>query len=323
LFNLNQNRGVNMKVKEDLTMSIILNYATDTLGNMNWFISAFLFTSSLTLFYLEDFKLSNIRLIKYIQIFSFVCIPFYIIYYMFNIFNPSLTDLITYMADNKDVNLHGHVKVDKEAGKAIGQGLQTIGSQIGLGATIAGVATAVGKTIAKSSLPPVQKAGVVVGAGLLGGLFHSSISQYNIRRNYNENITNIMDTAIINDSNINKFINDNVSSSPLEVILSNLELTNYICIYMLIILIIQILFKFHFKDDIRLKLSSILGNKLNRSLESIINKVITLNKKMSIFYIWLILISVIISLCFSIFFITDISNNLEDYIKIYKSFKSK
>jgi hypothetical protein len=44
---------------------------------------------------------------------------------------------------------------------------------------------------------------------------------------------------------------------------------------------------------------------------------------MSIFYIWLILISVIISLCFSIFFITDISNNLEDYIKIYKSFKSK
>ncbi len=129
MFNLNQNRGVNMKVKEDLTMSIILNYATDTLGNMNWFISAFLITSSLTLFYLEDFKLSNIRLIKYIQIFSFVCIPFYIIYYMFNIFNPSLTDLITYMADNKDVNLHGHVKIDKEAGKAIGQGLQTIGTQ--------------------------------------------------------------------------------------------------------------------------------------------------------------------------------------------------
>jgi len=75
--------------------------------------------------------------------------------------------------------------------------------------------------------------------------------------------------------------------------------------------------------DIRLKLSSILGNKLNISLESIINKVITLNKKMSIIYIWIILISVIISLCFSIFFITDISNNLEDYIKIYESFKSK
>jgi hypothetical protein len=31
-----------MKVKEVLTMLIILNYATDTLGNMNWFISAFI-----------------------------------------------------------------------------------------------------------------------------------------------------------------------------------------------------------------------------------------------------------------------------------------
>jgi len=238
-----------MTVKEVLTMTIVLNYATDTLGNMNWFISAFLFTLSLTLFYLDDFKLSEIRFIKIIQVFSFVFIPFYIIYYLYNIFNPSLIDLISYMADNnKDVNLHGHVKVDKEAGKAIGQGLQTIGSQLGLGATIAGVATAVGKTIAKSSIPPVQKAGVVVGAGLLGGLIHSTISQYNIRRNYNENITNNMDTAIINDSNINKFINDNMSSSPLEVILSNLELINYICIYMLIILIIQILFKFNFKD---------------------------------------------------------------------------
>jgi hypothetical protein len=44
---------------------------------------------------------------------------------------------------------------------------------------------------------------------------------------------------------------------------------------------------------------------------------------MSIIYIWLILISVIISLCFSIFFITDIHNNLEDYIKVYQSMKGK
>ena len=110
------------------------------------------------------------------------------------------------MANNKDVNLHRHVSVNAEAGKAIGQGLQTIGSQLGLGATIAGVATAVGKTIAKSSIPPVQKAGVVVGAGLLGGLIHSSISQYNISRNYNENIENNLNTAINKDSNINKFI---------------------------------------------------------------------------------------------------------------------
>lgn len=302
---------------------ILLNYITLTLESINGFICTFLLTSSLTLFYLDDFKLSKKRIIKFIQIFTFVCIPIYFIYNMSNILNISLSDIIFCMSDNKDINLHGHVKVDKEAGKAIGQGLQTIGTQLGLGATIAGVAAAVGKTLAKSPLPPVQKAGVVVGAGLLGGLIHSSISQYNISKNYSENIDNITSAAIVNDSNINKFINDNVSSSPLEVILSNLELTNYICVYMWVILVIQILFKFHFNNNIKLNLSLILGKKINDSLELIINKVITLNKKMSIFYIWLILISVLISLCSSIFFITDISNNLEDYIKVYNSIKGK
>src|ERR1700744_653854 len=214
----------------------IFNLISDPiLGKIASFIFMFTFLLSLTLFYLDDLKFSNIKFVKYFQVFSFAYTLIIILFILYDKTFISLQDIICYMADNnKDVNLHGHVSVDKEAGKAIGQGLQTIGSQLGLGATIAGVATAVGKTIAKSSIPPVQKAGVVVGAGLLGGLIHSTISQYNIRRNYNENITNNMDTAIINDSNINKFINDNMSSSPLEVILSNLELINYICIYMLI-----------------------------------------------------------------------------------------
>lgn len=214
---------------------ILFNYLTIIIDTFNFyliFINSFLFSLSLTLFYLDDFRLSDMKIIKLIQIFSFVYIPIYFIYNMYNTLNISLYDIILCMADNKDVNLHGHIKVDKEAGKAIGQGLQAIGSQIGLGATIAGVAAAVGKTLAKSPLPPVQKAGVVVGSGLLGGLIHSSISQYNISKNYNENIDNITNAVIANDSNINKFINDNVSSSPLEVILSNLELTNYICVYM-------------------------------------------------------------------------------------------
>jgi hypothetical protein len=188
------------------------------------------------------------------------------------------------MTDNKDVNLHGHVKVDKEAGKAIGQGLQTIGTQIGLGATITGVAGAVGKAIAKTSLPPLQKAGVVIGSSLLGGLIHSSISQYNRNRDIRENVENNISPTIDN-PNISKFIGESASSSPLEILLSNLELINYICVYMLIILAIQIIFKFYFKNSINLNLSSVLGNKLNHKLELIINKIITLNKKMSTIYI--------------------------------------
>lgn len=302
---------------------MFLNNLFSILEILNGYTSTFLLISSLTLFYSKDFKWSKIRLIKYIQIFCFVCLSIYFLYNIYNTLYIFLSDIITYMTDNKYINLHDHVSVDKETDKAIDQGLQTISTQIGLDATIAGVVAAVGKTLVKALLPPVQKAGVIVGAGLLSSLIHSSISQYNISKNYSDNIDNITNANIANDSNINNFINDNVSSNPLEVILSNLELTNYICVYMWVILIIQILFKFHFKDNIKLNFSLILGKKINIILELIINKIINLNKKMSIFYIWLILISVLISLCSSIFFITDISNNLDDYIKVYNSIKGK
>lgn len=45
----------------------------------------------------------------------------------------------------------------KEAATEISKGISNVGSTLGSGASIAGMAGAVGKTIAKSSIPPVQK----------------------------------------------------------------------------------------------------------------------------------------------------------------------
>ena len=89
-------------------------------------------------------------------------------------------DIINYAKyNNIDLHAHSHVSVDMEAGKAIGQGLSTIGSQIGLGATLIGIGWAVGKTIAKSSVPHLQKAGSILGASLMGGIGHSRLSALN------------------------------------------------------------------------------------------------------------------------------------------------
>jgi hypothetical protein len=92
---------------------------------------------------------------------------------------------------------------------------------------------------------------------------------------------------------------------------------------MLILLVIQILFKFHFKDNIKLNLTWFLSDRFNNNLEFYINKIITLNKKMSTFYIWLILVSLIVALSSSIYAINDIHNNLDDYITVYNSIKGK
>jgi energy-coupling factor transporter transmembrane protein EcfT len=84
-----------------------------------------LFTVGFILFYLDNFKLSSIYIIKWFQIFSFFSVLIIFILYVSDI---NLINLIC-CANDKDINLHGHVTVGKEAGKAIGQGLNTIGSQ--------------------------------------------------------------------------------------------------------------------------------------------------------------------------------------------------
>ena len=57
------------------------------------------------------------------------------------------------------------------------------------------------------------------------------------------------------------------------------------CLSLIVILVIQIIYKLYLKDNIKLNLTSILGAKLSKTIEYYINKMITLNKKMSVIYI--------------------------------------
>jgi len=64
---------------------------------------------------------------------------------------------------------------------------------------------------------------------------------------------------------INNLLND---------MLINIQLTNYVCLSLLILLSIQIFFKFLFKTNIKLNLSVVLGVRINENLENLINKII-------------------------------------------------
>lgn len=286
---------------------------------------------SFIIFCLDDFKLSWNHPIRSFQIFSFIGLLFTLIITILNM--PNLIDIIYCLNDKDNVGLHGEYNITKEAAENIGkgmntlgQGINTVGSQIGLGATMVGVSSAVAKGIAKSSMPPLQKAGVILGASLIGGLSHSKITSINRNTIMEENIknnANINDTTnnAINkiNSEVNKFIDDNITSSPLQDLLLNLEITNYVCISLTIILIIQIIFKFHLKDNINLNLSSMLGNNINNNLEFYLNKIIKLNKKISIFYIWLILITLIFALAFSAYACHELYTNINSYITVHNS----
>jgi hypothetical protein len=182
--------------------------------------------------------------------------------------------------DNENnVNLHGNISFDKEAGKAIGQGLNTIGSQLGLGGTMVGIGTAVSKTVAKGGMPPLQKAGLVVGTSLIAGLGHSLISSANRGAVKAENISSVPSNNI--SSHLNKLIDDS-SVSPLQDLLFNGEMMSYVCLGILYILILQFIFKLHIKNNINLDLERLLGNNINTKINFYFNKIIKLNKQMNV-----------------------------------------
>jgi hypothetical protein len=288
------------------------------------YLSSFLFFIVFTLFYLDNFKLSSVYSIKCFQIFSIIVLLFTLIIIIHNSIN--ITSLIYQVNDNNDVSIHGHVNFDKEAGRAIGQGLNVIGSQIGLGTTITGISLAVAKGISKASMPPLQKAGIILSTGLIAGLGHSRISVINRNSILRENIEN--NTHINNNinnisSSINKLVDDTTSSSPLQDLLLNTEFLNYTCISLTLILMVQIIFKLHLKDNTNLNLSNILGYKINNKLEYYLNKVIALNKKMSVIYIWIILVLLVLGLSFSALNCSELYTNIDSYILVHNNINNK
>ena len=288
------------------------------------YLSSFLFSIAFTLFYFDNFKLSSIYSVKYFQIFSFVSIILLIITTTCDFMN---TTVIAHINDDNDINLHRHVNIDKEAAKELSQGLSVIGNNLGLGATIAGVSGAVAKGLVKSAMPPMQKAGIIVDAGLIGGLSHSKLTIINrnsILINEKENIHNNYSSNLSNsNSSINKLADDSISDSPLIDLLFNIEITNYVCLSLIIILLIQIAFKFLLKDSVELHLSDILGKNTNNKVEYYINKIIILNKKMSVIYNIIIIITFIIALSFNAYACNELYNNIDNYITVHNNIKNK
>jgi len=233
--------------------------------------------------------------------------------FLYNIPDFSLSDIVFYVTDGKDVNLHGHVSVDKDAGKAIGQGLQTIGSQIGLDATMVGIATAISKAVVKNGMPPLQKAGIIVGTSVIGGLAQSRISTMN--RN------TINSTSILNNetsSNVNKFLDDSLVS-PLQDLLFNLEMMNYVYLSLIYILIIQLVFKLHFKDTINLNFLNMLSSNTKITLEYFLNKIVKLNKQISVIWIWIGLVVIMFASSLDAYTLHNLCINIDSYINIHNS----
>ncbi|KAI0398634.1 hypothetical protein F4802DRAFT_340266 [Xylaria palmicola] len=217
---------------------------------------------------------------------------------------------------NNTVNIGGSVEMNRDAAEVIGR-------NIGIAGTVAGVSGAVGKAIAKSSLPPLQKAGLVIGASIAGGAIHVGTSVINRVVNTPSSTTTPPTTTpptTLGDG-VNKLVADSGDGSgysDLMLLLLSIDTLTSVCLALIIILFMIILFKFYLNEDkVKLNLSSLIGDKMNKNLNYYLIKLILLNKKTSTVYIFIILILLLIVLGFDGYFITELYNNLDKFVDLH------
>src|SRR5215471_11452257 len=180
---------------------------------------------------------------RYFQIIIFILFIIYIICYIIPIYflNYNFINEIIFkvnpedikdVVENKDITLKGKIVLDKEAGTEVARGLSTLGSNVGLGACVGGMAAGVAKAVAKSPLPPVQKAGLVIAAGLAGAVIHTGANAINAQTHAEHSIdkspTSTNQNILPKDSH--EFLGSVNDYAPLEVLLQSIYILNSISI---------------------------------------------------------------------------------------------
>lgn len=290
---------------------------------MVFFISflTFIIVFNFTFFYLDDYKLSTNIYIRFLQIWSpilFILIVITLVY-----LDVITINAISCLADKNTsnaVNIGANVEINRDAAEALGR-------NVGMAGTIAGVSAAVAKGIAKSSLPPLQKAGVIVSTGVAGGAIFIGTSAINRVVNTVYYTTTPPGTSNTTGSNlpggINKLLGDSFSSgangsSDLMLLILSIDILTCVCLSLVFILFMIILFKFYLNEDkIKLNLSSLIGDKANCSLNYYFIKIIKLNKKTSVVYIFFIFIILFIALAFNCYFISELYNNIDKFVDLH------
>lgn len=222
---------------------------------------------------------------------------------------------------SNSVNVGVNVDVPKDSAEALAR-------QIGIGGTIGGVALASSKAIAKSTVPPLQKVGLVVAGAAAGGAIFVGTNALNRVVNTGSesnsgNSTSYTNPTTTTGSNltnveVKKFMDDFQDSfSDLMLLIISIDTLACVCLNLFFILFMMILFKFFFEDNIKLNFSRFIGEKFNNSLNYYLIKLIQLNKKTSTVYIFIIFIVLFIVLAFNIYFISQLFFNLDTFIDLH------
>lgn len=262
-----------------------------------------------SLFCLDGYKLSHNKYIKILQLLSplLLLIFLFLSYYRFG-FNYTQIFLDDSNKNNNNVSIHGKVEIGKDAATEISKGISSIGSNVGLAGTIGAVTAGVSKVVCKGSLPPVQKASIVLGSSVIGAGIHIGASALN-RLNNNKESYATKNLSNFGVDKSNKFM-DQGSNSVLSDLILSIDMITSACLSLIIILSIMIFFKFFLNQD-KIKFD------LTSSFNYYLVKMIKFNKKTSVIYIYTILFVLLVGLGFDCYFINVLYSNIDKLVDLH------
>jgi len=307
----------------------------------------------ITTFLLDNFQFSRNRIISILQKTLFILILLFIILYFLYIYNynviecmsdRSITDInnsyidpnLTKISDKSknelsvSGNLTGVLNLNREAGQEIAKGISIGASNIGLGASIGGVATAAAKVATGS---PIQKLAIVGLGAVTGGMIHvaattsnRAISDTMINNNSNTNIVDSTPPSPISPSSIYEsslFESLYNSNNPVESLILSIQLLQIISLALIFLLIVNLFFKYIGNYKFEFKFIDNLLQPYNTRLKMILQNIINIWSKSSTINIILIIVLLLITTFASIYYMGILINHFEDFIHLYLKYINK
>ena len=282
----------------------------------------------ITIFILDKFKFSDVKFIKYLQ-YSVLGILFLYIYINY------LSQTV-YSTNGDDPIVSTTVTFSKEGLEHVGDGIRTVGSNIGLGATVGGTAGAVAAVIKSAPIPPVQKVAAVLVGAVVGGAIHVGVTAINTgKKNKISESSNIdlqSDLGVKTESSSKYVANSPLEANELltsntnyvEDLLYSMLILNTCTLILFLLFLLSLINKFILMNNINLTFmdkifSKSYSEKLNNFILYFYKLFGSTNNIYSIFLIILILVSCLSS----IYFIYELIDNFEQFSRDYLDFLNK
>jgi hypothetical protein len=312
-----------------------------SLNNYIYLIGSIIFSFLFTTLVLDGFKLSEYKIIKWLQLILLPCFGLIFLIVLKEIIFPTIIEFASEGPNeifNSDLlkdtnvkvsgNVSGSVILTPESAKEISKGISSAASNIGLGAAIGATASAMATCVKSLPIPPVQKVGAVVLGAAVGGSIHVGVTAANraLAEGTNLNSSNppsptettSASSEYIVHSPYETAFTDSINSNPVDTLLSSIITLNICNLILIWFLIVSLLSKIALNSNLELKwLDKLLPQPYSNKLKPFINKLLKLFGKSSSINIIIIIILLIISNIGSTYLLTELSNNFETFCKVY------